>query len=553
MAAEKAVRIGAALFNADHLRLGEEVQRTEDAGVDFLHLDVFDGYAVPDQAFAARTIKALRELSRLPIEVHLSANDSARFLPSLADAGVDLVFLPAETTPFLYETIYRVRELGMGAGLCVALGTPLSVVESTVEMVDAILLLGRVTGEGNRGRDFNPLVIERIRRVRQKLDRMGSEIDLQAAGGLETESIVEACRAGAASFPIGAALYRARDMRGYLASLRSQIAAQPSNGSPQPPTRPFNVLVASRSFGKSCPDHLERLSESGCRIIETDWTNGPTEEQLLAAIPEAHALVSGTEPVTRRVVDAAIQLEVIAKHGVGYENIDLGATRDRGIPVTIAGDAIADSVADMTMALLLALARRIPQGSDSVRAGEWKRFVGPELRDKTLGIVGLGKIGKAVAVRARSFGMRIAACDTHEDARFTAAYGVEYMPLEQLLSASDFVTLHAPVTHATRHLIDSERLKQMKPGAFLLNTARGELVDEAALAAALRDGHLAGAASDVFEKEPPGASPLLALDNFIAMPHCGGQTPEGLRRMGEITVENLLRVMRGDEPLYRAA
>jgi len=217
------VRIGAALFNADHTRLGDELRRTEAAGIDFFHLDVFDGYAVPDQAFPARTLKALRPLTALPFEVHLSAREPERFLPALADAGADLVFLPAEHTPLLYETAYRVRELGMRAGVCLALGTHLEGLGAALPLVDAALLLGRVTGEGSRGRDFNRIVLERIRGARAMIDRLGLAVDLQAAGGLELESCVEAYLAGATSLPIGAALYREPDMRGTIDRLRERM------------------------------------------------------------------------------------------------------------------------------------------------------------------------------------------------------------------------------------------------------------------------------------------------------------------------------------------
>jgi D-3-phosphoglycerate dehydrogenase len=250
---------------------------------------------------------------------------------------------------------------------------------------------------------------------------------------------------------------------------------------------------------------------------------------------------------------AAPRLKVISKHGVGYENIDLEAARDRNIPVAIAGGAIADSVADMALALLLALARQIPQGDASVRAGDWKRFVGPELAGKTLGIVGLGQIGKGVCRRAKGFGLQVVAYDTYQDQAFAASWGVSYLPLDELLAQSDFISLHAPVTAETRHLMGAEQLARMKPTAYLINTARGELVDELALYEALKQGHLAGAASDVFIQEPPGEHPLLTLANFIATPHSAGQTPEGLRRMGEITAENALRVLRGEAPLYRVA
>jgi D-3-phosphoglycerate dehydrogenase len=295
------------------------------------------------------------------------------------------------------------------------------------------------------------------------------------------------------------------------------------------------------------------MQAAGCVFLPNDLDRAPTEAELIARIGAADALISGTEPVTARVLDAAPKLKVLSKHGVGYENIDLDAAKARGIPVAIAGGAIADSVADLAMGLLLALARQIPQGNASVKAGAWQRFIGPELRDKTLGIVGLGQIGKGLCRRAKGFGMRIAAYDTYPDATFAASWGVTYLSLDDLLAQADFVSLHAPMTPETRQLIGAAQLARMKPTAYLINTARGELVDEAALYTALKDGVIAGAAADVFATEPPGDSPLLTLENFLAMPHCGGQTPEGLRRMGEITAENALRVLRGEEPLYRVA
>jgi ribulose-phosphate 3-epimerase len=217
------IRIGAALFDADHTRLGDELRRTEAAGVDFFHLDVFDGYFVMDLAFSARTIKSLRPLTKLPFEIHLAVKDPLRFLSALADAGTDLVFLPTESTPLLYETISAVREKKMKVGLCLSLGTPLTILSSILPMIDSVLLLGRVTGEGKRGKEFNQMVVRRVREVRRLIQLGNHKVDLQAAGGLETSNCIEVCQAGVMSLPLGEILYREPDMGAYLSFLRGEI------------------------------------------------------------------------------------------------------------------------------------------------------------------------------------------------------------------------------------------------------------------------------------------------------------------------------------------
>ena len=556
-------RIGSALFNADHGNLAGELRRVEHAGVDFIHWDVFDGRFVPDLAFPPRTIATLRPRTSLPFEVHLAAEEPLRLLPALKDAGANLVFLPAEATPLVYETIFAARELGLSAGLSLALGTPLTVLEPVLPLLDSVLLLGRVIGEGRRGRDFNQLLLGRIAAVRRMIDSAGLALDLQAAGGLETDSCVAAVAAGATSLPLGGALHREANMGAYLGMLRGELAGSERGrgGEGEPPAgrgsggvpQRYRVLIASRSFGPNCPAAVERMRAAGCELITNEWGRAPTEAELQARIGDIDVLISGTEPVTERVLQAAPRLKVISKHGVGYENIDLEAARRREIPVALAQGAISDAVADMAMALLLALARRVPESDRAVKAGRWPKMVGMELRGRTLGIVGLGRIGKGLARRARGFGMNLAAYDPFPDEPFARSWGVVMLPLDELLATADAVSLHVPVTPETRHLIDAGRLATMKAGAILINTARGELVDEAALFEALRSGHLAGAASDVFVKEPPGANPLLELDTFVATPHSAGQTDRGLREMGEITAENALRVLRGEEPLFRIA
>jgi phosphoglycerate dehydrogenase-like enzyme len=394
--------------------------------------------------------------------------------------------------------------------------------------------------------------------VRRMIDALGRPIDLQAAGGLEVASCRAAVAAGATALPLGGALHREHDMPAFVAQLRATLSNQTSSVVDLPPTDQVAtsvqhsvVLVASRSFGPHCPDAVRRMEQAGCELRPNVWGRAPREAELLDVVGDVDAIISGTEPLSAAVLAAAPKLKVISKHGVGYENIDLAAAKARGIPVCVAGGAIADSVADMAFALLLALARQIPRGDQAVKQGQWPRMVGVELRGKTLGIVGLGQIGKGLVRRAKGFGLHTIAYDVYPDERFAASWGVRYVALDELLAQADWVSLHAPLTPQTRHMIRAETLATMKPGAYLINTARGELVDEAALAAALRDGRLAGAASDVFTQEPPGPNELLALDNFIAAPHSAGQTADGLRAMGEVTADNLLRVLAGQPPLYQ--
>lgn len=308
------------------------------------------------------------------------------------------------------------------------------------------------------------------------------------------------------------------------------------------------ILSTSPSFGRFSDEPVRFLRDRGYDLVKAPLD--PSEEDLVRLVPGKDALIVGVEKITERVIRAADRLRIICKHGAGVDNIDVAAATRAGIPVTNAPGANSDAVADLAFGLMLAAARSIPLADRAVREGEWPRLVGTEVWRKTLGIIGTGRIGKQVARRARGFEMEILGYDPYPDPGFAEAVGMTYVPLEELLRRSDFVTIHVPLTPGTRGLIGRTELARMKPEAFLFNLSRGSIVDEAALYEALASGRLAGAGLDVFEAEPPGKeNPLLGLKNFIATPHMGAYTREAMQAVGMETVQNIHRVFSGERPL----
>ena len=281
---------------------------------------------------------------------------------------------------------------------------------------------------------------------------------------------------------------------------------------------------------------------------QVDVKIGLKPEELLEILPEYDALVVRSETkVTAEAIRAGKRLQVIARAGIGVDNIDLEAATSAGIAVVNAPTGNTVAAAEHTMALMLALARNIPDAHHSVKGGEWRRsaFMGIEVRNKTLGIAGLGRVGTEVARRAQSFGMRLLGYDPFVSPDYALRLGVELMPLDALLAESDFVTLHTPLTDSTQHLIGARQLSLIKPGARLINVARGELIDEDALLEALNGDRLAGAALDVFAKEPPGDNPLLSHPKVVATPHLGASTEEAQREVAIEAAEQVLAVLDG--------
>jgi D-3-phosphoglycerate dehydrogenase len=293
------------------------------------------------------------------------------------------------------------------------------------------------------------------------------------------------------------------------------------------------------------------------QVAQVVYPRDPSDQALRAEIADADVLVVSFYPrVDRELLEAAPRLKQIARLGVGMDNIDLPAATERGILVTNTPDLTADAVAEFTMTLLLSLAKHIPQCDRAVREDRWPERldiirVNRELNGKTHGIVGLGKIGRRVAVRCQAFGMRVIYHKRNRDLELERTLGVDYVPLNTLLAESDSISLHVPLTAETKNMFDRTQFKAMKKGAFLINQARGKVVNEAALIEALKEGQIAGYATDVYEKEPPDRDwELLRLRNVVVTPHVGGGTIESRTRACVALAEDMARVLRGEVPKH---
>lgn len=316
----------------------------------------------------------------------------------------------------------------------------------------------------------------------------------------------------------------------------------------------MRVLV-TRPLPAQCLARLRRVVDVTLR----DEPSPPSEDDLVTMIPGHEAVICQlTEPITSRVLDAAPTLRLVSQVAVGLDNVDLGACRARGIAVAHTPGVLTDATADLTMALMLAAARRLPEAERYVRGGRWTVWsldllTGLELRGAVLGIVGLGRIGQAVARRARAFGMRIVYSGRRRAARaIEEQLDATWCALDDLLAQSDVVSLHAPLTDATRGLFDAGRLRRFKPGAILVNTARGGLIDEPALAAALDAGPLAFAALDVFADEPRVHPSLLDREDVLLVPHIGSATRATRARMAALATDAVIDFAEG-RPLAHTA
>jgi len=305
------------------------------------------------------------------------------------------------------------------------------------------------------------------------------------------------------------------------------------------------VLITARSYRKIRGEHWDLLEREGCDVVNSPHDRPLTEAEMLDLVGGVHGAVVGVDEVTTRVIQASTDLKVIAKHGVGVDNIDLAAATAAGIVVTNTPEANKVAVAELTIALMLALARRLVKQHQVVSGGGWARQMGTELAGKTLGLIGCGRIGPEVAKRTRALEMEV----VFYDQCTLEVPGARQVSLDELLARSDYVSVHVPHTPETHHILDAEAFAKMKDGVYIINTARGGTVDEAALYKAIVAGKVAGAALDVRPKEPPPSDdPLNTLENVILTPHAGATTREAVLRMAKTATESLLAVLRGKRP-----
>lgn len=314
------------------------------------------------------------------------------------------------------------------------------------------------------------------------------------------------------------------------------------------------LLVTPTSYAKHDPRLKTDLESVVAEVIYNPTDRPLRSSEVARLLPGIDGYIAGLDTIDRVALQSADRLKVIARYGTGVDNVDLEAARKKGIIVTNTPGANAVSVAELALALILALARQIPEAAAAIHEGKWPRLAGTSLEGKSVGIIGLGAIGKQLARRLEGFDCRIVAYDPKGDTGFARLHHVELQALDDVLGQADFVSLNLPLTPETRGIVNSEFLAAMKPGAYLVNTARGEVVDENALFEALRSGHLRGAALDAFSGEPPDPNhPLLSLRQVIATPHLGAQTDGATNNMGWMALRDCLAVLRGDEPLHRVA
>ncbi len=312
----------------------------------------------------------------------------------------------------------------------------------------------------------------------------------------------------------------------------------------------MKILLTTTSFQDTPGAHHDLLAKTGWEIIRA---RGPLNEtDTLALVGDVDGYICGDDAITRKVLEKARpRLKVLSKYGIGVDKIDVKSCTEFGIPVLFTPGVNHTTVAEHTYLLLLALEKNLLFHTDSTRSGGWKRKTGHELFEKTIGIIGLGRVGKEVAIRAKAFGMTPLGFDIHWDEQFAKEHGVKRAAsLDEIFAASDYISLHTNLTPETRGMINAKAFARMKKSVLIVNCARGEIVDTTDLVAALKSGQVGGYGTDVLDKEPPPADyPLLKLPNVVVTPHIGSRTYESVVRQASTAVKNLILAMNGEKPI----
>ena len=311
------------------------------------------------------------------------------------------------------------------------------------------------------------------------------------------------------------------------------------------------VMILTKKFAEFSREPVKVLEKAGFEVLEKDYDRVTLaqEEEMCRIIQGAEAIiVTAMFPATRKIIMSADRLKMIAIRSAGFEGSDLQAATEKGVVVTNNPGSNASSVADMAIGLMLAVSKQIAKKDREMRKGLYNRGGGEDLFRKTVGIIGLGNIGKRVAQRLQGFEVNLIANDIVDYPEFMAKYRIPYVSKEELLQKADFVTIHVPLDDSTRLMIGEEKLKRMKPTAYFINTARGEIVEEQALYKALTQGWIAGAGLDVFKEEPPKFRPLIELENVVCTPHSAGLSREASYAMAMETVTKIIQFFQGKVP-----
>lgn len=313
----------------------------------------------------------------------------------------------------------------------------------------------------------------------------------------------------------------------------------------------MKILVTPTSMKEGTKSKaIDQLNNFTTDLVYNPYGRPLTEDELIPLLKDCDGYIAGLDEVTEKVLSQCKKLKVVSRYGAGVDRVDLAAAKLNNIVVTNTPGVNADAVAELAFGLVLNLARKILLLNQKTRAGEWVRSTGIELKGKTIGILGLGAIGRNLARYAQGFSMNVIAYDPYINEAYAKDNHITVATFEQVIENADVISLHLPLTEETKHLINWDTISRMKPGALLINTSRGGIIDEDAAYEALSDGRLGGLGLDAFEVEPPTGSPLFTLDNVVVTPHTGAHTKEATENMADLAVENLINVLSGKECKY---